>query len=81
SDNKIAIGLVVGILARIIFIITIIGTDKSIQRIHQIIHQKAREVIITKGLKFNLFPINCGSKTCHTSNSTHDKSPNRNKES
>ncbi|MDR1987988.1 MAG: hypothetical protein LBQ24_04510 [Candidatus Peribacteria bacterium] len=61
SDKKIANDFVAGILASIMFIITIIGTDKSIQIIHQIIHQNAREIIITNGLKFNLFHINCGS--------------------
>jgi len=39
---------------RIIFIITIIGTDKSIQTTHQIIHQNQREITITSELKLSL---------------------------
>jgi hypothetical protein len=48
-----------------IFIITIIGADKNIQTIHQIIHQKARANIITSGLKFSLSHINLGSIIFH----------------
>lgn len=48
---------------RIIFIITIIGTDKSIQTTHQIIHQNQREITITSELKLSLFHISFGSIT------------------
>jgi hypothetical protein len=58
SDNKIAIGLIAGISAKIIFIITMIGTDRIIPGIHHIFPQSAREVIKNNGLIFNLFPIN-----------------------
>jgi hypothetical protein len=46
---------------RIIFIITIRGTDKSIQIIHHNDHQNHKDIIITKGLRFNLFHIIFGS--------------------
>jgi hypothetical protein len=71
SDSKIAIGLVAGILDKIIFTITIIGADKNIQTIHQTIHQKARANIITTGLKFNLSHINFGSTIFHINWSNH----------
>lgn len=65
SERSIATGLVCFILARTIFIITIIGTDKSIHIIHQICHQNIKDKIITSGLKFNLFHINFGSTIFH----------------
>jgi hypothetical protein len=43
------------------FIITIIGTDNSIPITHHKVPQNIRENSITKGLKFNLFPIKRGS--------------------
>jgi hypothetical protein len=61
SESKIAMLRVDGIFDKIIFIITIIGTDNNIQIIHHIAHQNKRVIIITKGLKFNLFHINFGS--------------------
>lgn len=67
SERRIAIGLVEGILASTILIITIIGTDKSIPTTHQIAPQNQREIIITKGLKFNLFQTNFGSIIFHIS--------------
>jgi hypothetical protein len=60
-----AIGLVTGIFASIIFIITIIGTDNNIPITHHKLHQKANDIIITKGLRFNLFHINFGSIIFH----------------
>lgn len=69
SLSKIDIGLVDSNLDNIIFIITIIGTDKSIQTTHQIDHHNHNDNSITSGLKFNLLHINLGSiifqtKTC-----------------
>ena len=43
------------------FIITIIGTDKSIPIGHHNVPQKINEIRITKGLKFSLFHISLGS--------------------
>jgi len=65
SESSIAILRVAGIFAKIIFMITIIGTERSIPVIPQIVHQKARARIITSGLKFNLFPTNFGSIIFH----------------
>ncbi|MDR1987510.1 MAG: hypothetical protein LBQ24_01785 [Candidatus Peribacteria bacterium] len=65
SENKIAIGLVESNTENIIFIITIIGTDKNIQTGHQITHQKTSPKIMTIGLKFNLFHKNFGSTIFH----------------
>jgi len=48
-------------LDKIIFIITIIGTDKSIQTTPQILPHKPKESNITSGLRFNLLHINLGS--------------------
>ena len=47
------------------FIITIKGTDKSIPTIHHNAHQNQSEIMITNGLKFNLFHINLGSTIFH----------------
>jgi hypothetical protein len=73
SDNNIAIGLVAGILAKIIFIITIIGTDNNIHTIHHNDHQNDKDIIIARGLKFNLLPINLGSIIFHINICTHIK--------
>jgi hypothetical protein len=62
-----AIGLVDGIFASIMLIITIIGTERSIPTTHQIVPQNQREIIITKGLKLSLFPTNFGSIIFHIS--------------
>ncbi|MDF1682360.1 MAG: hypothetical protein P1U46_00915 [Patescibacteria group bacterium] len=65
SERSIAIGLVTGIFANIIFIITIIGTDNNIPTTHHNAHQNQRDIIITNGLRFNLFHINFGSTIFH----------------
>ncbi|MDP2395815.1 MAG: hypothetical protein Q8M44_02770, partial [bacterium] len=49
SDINIAILRVEGIFAKIIFNITIIGTDKIIPTIHQIALQNHNAIIITRG--------------------------------
>lgn len=71
SDIRIAIHLVVLNLARIILSITIIGTDKSIQITHQILHQNASESNITKGDKLSLFQRYLGSTIFHIKNWIH----------
>ena len=63
SERSIEIGLVDSNFDKIIFIITIIGTDKSIQITHHIAPHNHNESNITSGLKFNLLPINLGSIT------------------
>ena len=55
-------GRVFGNLENIIIMITVIGTQRTIPIIPQIEPQKARDIIITKGLIFNESPINLGSK-------------------
>jgi len=65
SDNKIEIGLVDSNFDKTIFIITIIGTDKSIQITHHIDPQTHKESKITSGLKFSLFHISFGSIIFH----------------
>ena len=61
SESNIEIDFVESNLDKIIFIITIIGTDKSIQTTPQILPHKPKESNITSGLKFNLLHINLGS--------------------
>ena len=73
---SIASGLVASILDNIIFIITIIGTDNSIPTTHHIIHQNHNEIIITRGLRFNLFHIKRGSIIFHISTCTHASQAN-----
>jgi len=65
SDNKTAIGRVVSNFDKIIFIIIIKGTDKSIPTTPQIAPQNHKAIIITKGLRFSLFHINFGSIIFH----------------
>jgi hypothetical protein len=66
SDKNIEIGLVCSNFDKIIFIITTNGTDKSIPIIHHKYHQKLKAMIITRGLRFSLFPIILGSITFQT---------------
>ncbi|MGB2111335.1 MAG: hypothetical protein ACPHY8_05975 [Patescibacteria group bacterium] len=61
SENRIAIGFVASILANIMLIITIIGTESNIPEIHQIFPQKVKAIMINKGERLSLFPINLGS--------------------
>ncbi|MBT3729013.1 hypothetical protein HOF65_02610 [bacterium] len=67
SDNSIAILRVAGIFANIIFMITIIGTDKSIPTIPHKVPQNHNDIIITNGLRLSLFHINFGSIIFHIS--------------
>ena len=71
SERSIAIGLVASIFARIILIITMIGTDKSIQTTHHKAHQNDSDIIIASGLRLSLFHINLGSITFHISTWIH----------
>jgi hypothetical protein len=63
SDNKTAIGRVCSLWAKTIFIITIIGTARSIPTGHHKVHQNIKDIKITSGDKLSLFPINLGSIT------------------
>ena len=56
-----AIGLVISIWESTIFIITIIGTERSIPIGPQSVPQNIREISITSGDKLSLFPISLGS--------------------
>ena len=47
------------------FIITMIGTAKSIPITHHRLHQNANAIIITSGLRLSLFHINLGSTIFH----------------
>ncbi|MEA3387039.1 MAG: hypothetical protein U9Q66_01255 [Patescibacteria group bacterium] len=65
SDSSIATGRVESNFDRTILIIAISGTDKNIPTIHQIYPQNHNAIIITSGLRFNLFHINLGSTIFH----------------
>lgn len=61
SDNKTAIGRVVGNPDNRISIMTVIGTLKAIPTIPQIAPQTDNEIKTTRGLKFNELPMIFGS--------------------
>ena len=65
SESRMEIGRVTSICARIIFIVTIIGTERSVPIGPQSVPQNIREMRITSGLKFSLFPISFGSNIFH----------------
>lgn len=65
SENNIAIGRVDGIAARIIFMITMIGTDNNIPTTPQREPQNTSDRIITNGERLSLFHTNFGSTKFH----------------
>ena len=59
------------------FIITIKGTHNNIHVIHHKLDQNHNDIIITSGLKFNLFHINFGSIIFHISISIQIKTDDK----
>ena len=50
-----------------------IGTDNNIPTTHHKVHQNQSDIMITSGLRFNLFHINLGSIIFHIRTCTHIK--------
>jgi hypothetical protein len=61
SESKTAMGRVDSICERVIFIITIRGTESSIPIGHHSVPQNISEIKITNGERLSLFPMSFGS--------------------
>jgi hypothetical protein len=68
AESKMAMGLVLGNLERIITMMAMMGTLNNIPVMPQILPQKLRDKMITSGLKLMLLPISLGSKRLPTKN-------------
>ena len=61
AESKMAMGLVLGNLERMITMMAIMGTLSNIPVMPQMLPQKLRDKMMISGLKLTLFPISLGS--------------------